>query len=186
MVTEALLARITDLETKVSTLIQYQDFITKHIDNKLDRLAPIGSIQLYAGTDAVPEGFKECNGDAFTSSEYPKLFHKINFAFNPRSYTYKGDDFTKYDPPVTDAFEANLPNVANKIPVGAGICEVLPGGQKVRLVGEVFGRDTGADPFSYPSNPPIGFKYPPLEHPERISDIRQRPSVIFRFIIRVE
>lgn len=66
-------------------------------------LPPVGSIEMFAGS-TVPSGWLKCDGSAVSRSTYPKLFDAIGTAYGT------GDGSTTF----------NLPNLVNRVPVGAG------------------------------------------------------------------
>ena len=41
-------------------------------------LVPIAGVVIYAGKDAVPNNYLECNGQAVTTTDYISLYGKLN------------------------------------------------------------------------------------------------------------
>lgn len=76
---------------------------------ELDTLTPVGTVIAFAGND-LPSGWLWCDGTAVERSEYNKLFSAIGIAFG------EGDGSTTF----------NLPGMAGRAPIGAGLSDLGP------------------------------------------------------------
>ena len=79
-------------------------FVKKGLDAPVD-VIPVGTIQMYAATEAPLGGWLLCNGDVVSIANYPDLYAVIGSTFNYGSIG--GGDF-------------QLPNFNGRVPIGTG------------------------------------------------------------------
>jgi len=79
-------------------------FVKKGLDAPVD-VIPVGTIQMYAATEAPLGGWLLCNGDVVSIANYPDLYAVIGSNFNYGSIG--GGDF-------------QLPNFNGRVPIGTG------------------------------------------------------------------